>query len=196
LIFNYLYVGNNRLARFNGSAKEYYVNDIRGSVVKVISSSGIVSSSFEYEPFGSISRASGNPVEFNYTGKEFDDAYGFDLYYYGARYYDAALGRFISPDPVREYLNPYSYVGNEPVMHIDLNGEFGLPWPAVYNRAVEIGDWVARNWDLISTGYDIGKELWDRYHDDVLDGYRNMGNDFYNDMNHDIGNYLMGPYWP
>ncbi len=49
-------------------------------------------------------------------------------YYYGARYYDTVIGRFISPDSlVPEALNPqslnrYSYVINNPVNHIDPTG--------------------------------------------------------------------------
>jgi RHS repeat-associated protein len=83
-----------------------------------------------YEPFGSILSQTGSGSDFNYTGKEFDEGYNFNLYYYSARYYNAELGRFISPDPVREYLNPYSYVGNEPVMRIDPDGKWWFEWVA------------------------------------------------------------------
>jgi RHS repeat-associated protein len=40
------------------------------------------------------------------------------LYYFEARYYDASLERFVSPDPVKDYLNQYSYVGNNPVNRV------------------------------------------------------------------------------
>ena len=46
------------------------------------------------------------------NGKEYLDDYGFDLYYYGARLMDAATGRFITPDPIKDYRKQYSYVGN------------------------------------------------------------------------------------
>jgi len=52
------------------------------------------------------------------------------LYYYGARYYDPALGRFVSCDPVMgnlsnpQNLNPYVYCLNNPQSYIDKNGEF------------------------------------------------------------------------
>ena len=52
------------------------------------------------------------------------------LYYYGGRYYDPELGRFISPDPFvpqpddPQSLNRYSYVLNNPVNHIDPSGYF------------------------------------------------------------------------
>jgi len=50
------------------------------------------------------------------------------LYYYGARYYDAALGRFIQPDTIvpepgnPQSLNRYSYVRNNPLRFVDPSG--------------------------------------------------------------------------
>ncbi|MEM5795044.1 MAG: RHS repeat-associated core domain-containing protein, partial [Bacillota bacterium] len=51
-------------------------------------------------------------------GQEYDSETG--LYYYGARYYDPAIGRFISPDSIvqspgdPQSLNRYSYCRNNP----------------------------------------------------------------------------------
>jgi RHS repeat-associated protein len=44
------------------------------------------------------------------------------LYYYGARFYDPELGRFISMDPARDGLNWYVYVHNNPVKYVDPDG--------------------------------------------------------------------------
>lgn len=54
----------------------------------------------------------GSPGRFTYNGNEFDDEYGFDLYYYGERYMDPALGLFTVQDAVGDFINPYSYVLN------------------------------------------------------------------------------------
>ncbi len=46
-------------------------------------------------------------------------------YDYGARFYDAALGRFICLDPISEkfpHVSTYNYAENEPVGSIDLWG--------------------------------------------------------------------------
>ena len=64
-------------------------------------------------------------VDYPFTGKKEDES---SLYYFGARYYDDNLGRFISVDPVREN-EPYSYVRNNPIMLVDPTGmdEEGVP---------------------------------------------------------------------
>jgi len=51
------------------------------------------------------------------------------LYYYGARYYSAWLGRFVSVDPLAvkfPFYTPYQYSGNNPMTFYDLDGnDFG-----------------------------------------------------------------------
>ncbi len=81
----------------------------------------------EYDPWGKVSRTEGNvDPEKRFTGQILDPESG--LYYYGARYYDPELGRFISPDPIvpspgdPQSLNRYSYVRNNPVKYIDPTG--------------------------------------------------------------------------
>lgn len=65
-----------------------------------------------------------------FTGKELDDT---GLYYYGARYYDSEVGRFITrdtwPGEIRDpqSLNGYIYCKNNPVKYIDQWGNFALP---------------------------------------------------------------------
>jgi len=73
------------------------------------------------------SGADGN--HYKYTGKEFDAETG--LYYYGARYYSPALGRFTSADPTiqsrqrmfdPQQWNMYSYARNNPLKYTDPDG--------------------------------------------------------------------------
>lgn len=83
----------------------------------------------EYHPFGTTSYRSGRTEtevslkRYKYVGKERDEESG--LYYYGARYYTAWLGRFVSVDPLageRSWVNPYNYVQNNPINRIDPTG--------------------------------------------------------------------------
>jgi RHS repeat-associated protein len=62
--------------------------------------------------------------EETFTGKELDEETG--LYYFGARYYDAALARWSVTDPAGQFATPYGYAGN-PVSFVDPDGEFVVP---------------------------------------------------------------------
>jgi len=67
-----------------------------------------------------------------YNGKELQTELGIDFYEYGARNYDAQLGRWHSIDPLAEdyfWLSPYDFVGGNPVIRIDPNG---MGWDTDY----------------------------------------------------------------
>jgi RHS repeat-associated protein len=65
-------------------------------------------------------RESTATADYSYTGKEKDSATG--LVYFNARYYDPALGRFISEDPVKDGRNWYVYCENNPLKFTDPTG--------------------------------------------------------------------------
>jgi len=60
-----------------------------------------------------------------YNGKEFDEMHGYDTYDYGARGYYAAIGGFMTVDPLAEKhynISPYVYCAGNPVRFIDPTG--------------------------------------------------------------------------
>jgi RHS repeat-associated protein len=78
-----------------------------------------------YYPFGGVFSTSSNVQPYKYNGKELDTKNGLNWYDYGARHYDAALGRFLTIDPLSEkhYSNSsYTYCLNNPVCNIDGSG--------------------------------------------------------------------------
>ena len=106
----------------------YYLKDHQGNNRVVVAEEGTVEEVNDYYAFGGLmstsSRQSVQPYKYN--GKELDRKGGLDWYDYGARYYDAALGRWHVVDPMAEEyydLNPYNYCGNNNVNNIDINGD-------------------------------------------------------------------------
>jgi RHS repeat-associated protein len=64
--------------------------------------------------------------KYQYNGKELNEELGLDWYDYGARWYDAAVGRFVGQDRFAEEhytLTPYQYAANNPILYIDVNGD-------------------------------------------------------------------------
>jgi RHS repeat-associated protein len=84
---------------------------------------------YEYDLFGNLLGARGDFADenpFRFSTKHHDDESG--LVYYGYRFYDPALGRWLNRDPIGELggLNLYEYAGNEPVAHLDAFGDVAV----------------------------------------------------------------------
>ena len=102
----------------------YYLH--QGNNRVVINQSGTVEETNHYYPFGGVFASTGNVQPYKYNGKELDAKKGLNWYDYGARHYDAALGRFTTNDRFAEKyhsLSPYQYGANNPVNTIDINGD-------------------------------------------------------------------------
>jgi RHS repeat-associated protein len=115
------------------TTRHFYHNDHLGGVNVITDSNGRCQLN-EYDPWGGVSRSEGptpgsqptcDPTH-RFTGQELDPETG--LYYYGGRYYDQEISRFISPDIyVQEpgdpqFLNRYTYALNNPVFFKDPSG--------------------------------------------------------------------------
>jgi RHS repeat-associated protein len=107
--------------------KRFYHNDHLGSVNVITNADGVQVQVNEYDPWGKVSRSVGNvDPNHRFTGQELDSEG--NIHYYGGRYYNQDLGRFVSPDPfVQEPDNPqnlnrYSYVIDNPQNYIDPSG--------------------------------------------------------------------------
>jgi RHS repeat-associated protein len=142
LLAEYVYVDGQRLCKITHDAqgverRVYYHQDVVGTPVAETDESGQVLVRANYTPFGEevIPGAASDPHKF--TGKELDDESG--LTYFGARYYDAHLGRFVSVDEADgdnthpQSWNRYAYALNNPLRYEDPNGDTALE--AVYGFA-------------------------------------------------------------
>jgi len=128
----HIFAGGNRIVTKKPSGTYYYHTDHLGSSSVVTDATGAKVEEIHYYPFGQTRLNSGSVnLHHKYTGQEEDAETG--LYYYNARYYDPAIGRFISADTlVQNYsdpqtLNRYSYVRNNPLLYTDPSGHwFGI----------------------------------------------------------------------
>jgi len=129
-ITKHIKLGEETLAtRKSSGARLFHHADHLGGVNYVTDANGYRVQLTEYTPWGVVSRNDGTAEPSKrFTGKEFDPETG--LLYYGGRYYDAKLARFITPDPFvaapgnPQSLNRYAYVLNNPVNLVDPSGFF------------------------------------------------------------------------
>jgi RHS repeat-associated protein len=125
----YIFAGNQRIALKSSDGSFYYYHvDHLGSSSVITDGAGSVVKDLAYYPYGKIYGSLGllADVHHKFTGQEFDAET--DLYFYGTRYYNTVLGRFISPDTIvqnpadPQTLNRYSYVRNNPLKYTDPTG--------------------------------------------------------------------------
>ena len=108
---------------WRGGQQYYYLQDAEGNVRGLVNAAGSLVETYTYTPDGQLLSGGGvvtNP--YRWKGREWDAAAG--LYYVRARYYDPAVGRFVSEDPLglAGGLNLYAFAGADPVNYSDPSG--------------------------------------------------------------------------
>ncbi len=107
----------------------FYQADHLGGMNLVTDENGEVVQKMVYGPFGSVRSEIEGGYEGTYTFTDKEQDAGSEWFYFGARYYDSEVGRFMSIDPWEgdptdpQSFNKYSYVGNNPLKYVDPNGE-------------------------------------------------------------------------
>ena len=132
--------GSDIIISKNGYLYVYVSNESMGNVyfddIRIEHTSGPLLEETHYYPFGltmsGISSKAAGKLENKYKyndkeqqNKEFSDGSGLELYDYGARFYDAQIGRWHKIDNKAELyqnLTPYAYAGNQPTNAIDPDG--------------------------------------------------------------------------
>ncbi len=111
----------------------YHIKDHLGNTRLSVNSGGSIVDQADYYPFGMLMTkklSGGVNNKYKYNGKELQDDkinnIELDWYDYGARFYDASLGRWHVNDPLSEKyesFSPYTYVLNNPINAIDPDGK-------------------------------------------------------------------------
>ncbi|WP_299556790.1 DUF6443 domain-containing protein [Seonamhaeicola sp.] len=137
---------------------EYFIKDHLGNTRIAFRPNGgskTLTQRVVYYPFGhTAEQENSNSNQYLYNGKELQAE--LDWYDYGARFYDAVIGRWHVQDPLAEkyfWTTPYSYVESNPIVFIDPNGEDKVV-AIVYNkrRTPDKDLWA------VQVSYDLDKE--------------------------------------
>ncbi len=175
-VWNYYVYGNGLIGKVGSdNVARYYHYDGTGHVRAITDSTGAVVERYDYDAFGTLRNTPiGLSNDRRFTGEQFDaeTAYTF----LRARYYDPALGRFISKDPFDgvkkdpQTLNGYIYVGNNPVNLTDPSGKCPcfaamIGWAAANPLAAgAIGGYLATQllaWEYGDELADLAEAAWE-----------------------------------
>jgi RHS repeat-associated protein len=143
------YAAGKLLATYDSTGLHFHFSDWLGSRRMQASGAGTVDETCQSLPFGDQLNCTGpasDATEQHFTGKVRDTESGLD--YFGARYYQSNMGRWMSPDwadkpeavPYSQLDNPqslnlYGYVNNNPLSKVDSDGHDGDEASAVLKLA-------------------------------------------------------------
>ncbi|MBN2639491.1 MAG: RHS repeat-associated core domain-containing protein [Bacteroidales bacterium] len=141
--FRYVYQYKDHLGNIRLSYSDYDGSGTITSSTEVVEENNYYP--FGLKHYGYNDAHNGSEHKFKYNGKELqDDAVGtnaLNMYDYGARFYDPAVGRWFVPDPLAEKympVSPYTYAINNPIRLIDIDGlaPGDPPGPGYYSASI------------------------------------------------------------
>ena len=117
---------------FQDNKFHFYIKDHQGNIRIVADEAGKVDEVNDYYPLGGLmSNVCNNVQPYKYNGKELDRKGGLNWYDYGARHYDAMIGRWHVVDSMAEKYygwSPYTYCLANPIKYVDIIGAFTSPY--------------------------------------------------------------------
>ena len=123
-VYKYVYQYKDHLGNVRLSYKD---SDNNGSVTssEILEENNYYPFGLKHKGYNNNPTASGIALDFTYNGKEFDESLNLNTFDLGARHMDPALGRFMTIDPMADFVNyqsPYAVADNNPIQNIDFYG--------------------------------------------------------------------------
>ena len=144
----HVYAGSERLEQITekgngGWERTLYVHeDVMGNTRYYTKATGQSFAELEYDAWGQpvspnklVNNDHGNYVFATFTGHIYDTT--LDIYFAEARFYDAANRQWLAMDPVKDGLNWYQYCGSNPVLYVDISGQYYIAVKEIKNSEGE-----------------------------------------------------------
>ncbi|MBP7706468.1 MAG: choice-of-anchor D domain-containing protein [Candidatus Aminicenantes bacterium] len=207
LLKDYIYMGSRLVAEYEhvGARLLYYTPDQINTTRVVTDQNGNMVYSAVHDPYGGIQQTlvSTYDPQLKFSGKERDAESQLD--YFGARYYDRNIYRFISPDPIRPPnsliyntigMNYYSYCADNPLSCLDPDGRelvrVALPGIAKGGTAETVHSWLDSHFadnvgEFISCCHNLGVDV------RITSAYRSIAHQ--KNINSEVPNSLHSAGW-
>lgn len=167
------------------NAHAYYQSDGNGNVTCLINTNGLVLARYNYDPYGNLLGMNGPLAEANsyrFSSKEWNANAG--LYYYGFRFYEPNLQRWLNRDPIAESggINMFAVLMNNLVFGVDL---FGLS--GELDGLADFGKYCYKNRDPITDAF---RDKWWGWPFDQINDEFNRAEDKLKKCVKNCGDYL------
>ena len=157
-LYHYIHkdhLGNNRVVYADGN------NNGVIEPTEILEENNYYPFGLKHQGYNDMTGNTASNYKYQYNGKELQDEMGLNLYDFGARNYDPALGRWMNIDPLAENSRrwtPYNYAYNNPIFFIDPDGmqSWSFSGQAAVNFAKDLQILLAS--DGIDTDYTFNRK--------------------------------------
>lgn len=125
--FNYVYQYKDHLGNVRLSYTDTNNDGVITASTEIIEESNYYPFGLKHKGYNNVVNSNGNSLaqKYGYNGKELNEELSLNWHDFGARNYDAALGRWMNLDPLAEQMrrhSPYNYAFDNPIYFIDPDG--------------------------------------------------------------------------
>ena len=116
---------------------EFFVSDANKNIVALLDTTGHVTDTYVYDPFGNCTHTGNSTNPFRFSSEYFDEEAG--LVYYNYRYYSPDLGRWLKRDMRTERrgdVHVYSLTANDSINLFDILGMTGINLYGIYDMMI------------------------------------------------------------